>query len=90
MSKDRTVKTLGPNPFEYVGVTFSADGTKATLWEKGWNDWEKYNKIDGSTEYECKPVPQEYCGKGFNLSTFCHVFNWVTGDGYNNFSSWVR
>jgi hypothetical protein len=32
--KDGNPKDLGPNPLEYVGVTYSNDGSTATLWEK--------------------------------------------------------
>ena len=40
-SKDRQTKIKGPNPLEYVGVTFSDSGLTATLWEQrtesGWS-----------------------------------------------------
>lgn len=32
--KNQQTKTLGPNPLEYVGVTYSQDGRTMTLWEK--------------------------------------------------------
>ena len=50
-SKDGSVKTLGPNPLEHVGVTFSAHGGTATLWEENGGDWTKYDKIDGAADY---------------------------------------
>lgn len=33
-SKSQETKKKGPNPFEYVGVTFSDSGKTVTLWEK--------------------------------------------------------
>src|SRR5271157_1189668 len=83
-SKDGTVKDLGPNPLAYVGVTFSPDGTSATLWEKNGSDWTKYDSIDGSAEYGCQ-VEQQYRAKGFNLGSWYHVYRWNAEDGYNNF-----
>lgn len=88
-SKDGNVKPLGPNPLEYVGVTFSADGSTATLWEKNGNTWVKYDKIDGSSDYAFQ-VEQQYRGKGFNLGNWYPVYDWNANDGYNNFSSWVK
>lgn len=88
-SKDGHVKTLGANPLEYVGVTFSADGSTATLWEKNGGNWAKYDKIDGSADYAFQ-VEQQYRGKGFNLGNWYQVYDWNGNDGYNNFSSWVK
>jgi hypothetical protein len=88
-SKDGNVKALGPNPLEFVGVTFSEDGRTGTLWEKTGNDWTKYDKIDGAAEYSCQVEPQ-YCNKGFNLSRWYSVYDWGANDGYNNFPLWVK
>jgi len=88
-SKDGYVKPLGPNPLEYVGVTFSADGSTATLWEKNGDNWVKYDKIDGSPNYTFQ-VAQQYRGKGFNLGNWYQAYDWNADDGYNNFSSWVK
>ena len=88
-SKDGNVKTLGPNPLQYVGVTFSEDGSTATLWEKNGNDWAKYDKIDGSADYAFQ-VEQPYRGKGFNLGNWYRIYDWNANDGYSNFSSWVK
>lgn len=88
-SKDGTTKALGPNPLNYVGVTFSVDGCTATLWEKIGNEWEKYDKIDGSASYAVQ-VSEQYRGKGFNLGNWYKAYDWVGDNGYNNFSSWVK
>lgn len=88
-SKDGTTKALGPNPLEYVGVTFSTDGQTATLWEKNGSEWVKYDKIDGSADYAFQ-VEQQFRGKGFNLGNWYHLYDWNANDGYNKFSSWVK
>lgn len=88
-AKDQSVKPLGPNPLKSVGITFSATGQTATLWEKGNGGWSEYTEIDGSASYQTGGVDQQYWGKGFNLGQWYREYDWVTHDGYNNFASWV-
>lgn len=87
--KDGTTKNLGPNPLEYVGVTFSADGQTGTLWQKNTNGWVKYDRIDGSAHYACD-VGAQYRNKGFNLDSWYYTYRWNADDGYESFSSWVK
>lgn len=87
-SKDGQTKIKGPNPLEYVGVSFSDSGLTATLWEKKNDEWVEYNEIDGSASYRVE-VDQKYQGNGYNLSNFYSVYDWVIDDGFNNFSTWV-
>ncbi|MHB1341353.1 MAG: TIR domain-containing protein [Coriobacteriia bacterium] len=86
--KSQRTKTLGPNPLQYVGVTFSDDGKTATLWEKVGTEWRKYSEIDGSASYAVN-VAAQYRGQGYNLVNWYRAYDWVADDGYNNFSSWV-
>lgn len=86
--RDGLTKTAGPNPLEYVGVTYSADGKEATLWELVGTDWLRYDKIDGAATYAVN-VPEQYRGKGFNLANWYPAYDWVANDGYNNFASWI-
>ncbi|MDA1082745.1 MAG: hypothetical protein O2973_13970 [Gemmatimonadetes bacterium] len=88
-AKDGTTKNCGPNPLEYVGVTFCADGQTATLWEKGGTEWIKYERIDGSADYGCD-VAQQYRSKGFNLANWYSTYKWNADDGYQNFATWVK
>lgn len=88
-SKNGTVKPQGLNPLEYVGVTFSQDGSTATLWERNASGWMQYDKIDGSANYQFQ-VEQQFRNKGFNLANWYSVYDWNTNDGFNNFSSWVK
>lgn len=86
--KDQKVKALGPNPFDFVGVKYSSDGKTATLIE--WRDdkWVDYDKIDGSATFAVN-VGTDRRGKGFKLSGLFKLYDWDTGKGYDNFSSWL-
>jgi hypothetical protein len=86
--KDGNTKDLGPNPLEYVGVTYADDGTTATLWEKTGGTWIEYSEIDGFASYSVN-VGNAHRGKGFNLSNFYSTYRWNADDGYENFSTWV-
>ena len=86
--KNGNTKRRGPNPLEYVGVTFSESGKQATIWEKIGESWKKYEKIDSSATYRVN-VGDEYRGNGYNLSRFYSTYDWVADDGYENFSDWV-
>ena len=86
--KDGNSKDLGPNPLEYVGVTYSTDGSTATLWENTDGTWIEYSEIDGSSSYGVN-VGSAHRGKGFNLSNFYSTYRWNADDGYANFSAWV-
>lgn len=88
MCKNGKTKIKGPNPLEYVGVSFSGSGLTATLWERVNGKWVEYDKIDGSASYRVE-VAQKYRGNGYNLSNFFSIYDWVANDGYNNFASWV-
>ena len=87
--KDKRIKLSGPNPLEFVGVTFSDTGLTATLWEKVKGEWQEYYEIGGYSSYRINAVAQQYRGKGFNLSNFYSTYDWATNDGYTNFSTWV-
>lgn len=87
--KDSLTKFQGPNPFLHVGVTFSASGETATLWERVGDNWVQYDKIDGSASYRVQ-VGQKYRGQGYNLGNWYPVYDWITNDGFNQFTNWVK
>lgn len=86
--KDQRIKPLGENPLAYVGVTYSDDGKRGTLWEKVGGQWVKCEKIDGTSTFSTSASGQ-LRGKGFNLSRLFKTYDWVADDGYSNFSSWI-
>jgi hypothetical protein len=88
-AKDGTTKTLGPNPFEFVGVSYSADGQRGTLWQKVGVGWCKYDRIGGSASFDCD-VGDRYRGQGFHLGNWYPTYRWNGDSGYTNFSGWVK
>lgn len=86
--KNSRTKVLGPNPLDYVGVSFSDSGITATLLEYKNGKWVKYERIDGSASYRVK-VAQKYRGNGYKLSEFFGAYDWVKNKGFNNFAKWV-
>jgi len=86
--RDGLTKALGPNPLEHVGVTYSADGRKATLHEKNGGQWTQYSEVDGAASYDVT-VAEQYRGNGYNLSNFYRIYDWTAGNGYANFGSWI-
>ncbi len=87
--KDKLTKYPGPNPLQYVGVSFSASGDTGTLFEKIDGKWQEYSEIDGSATYRTGGVAEPYRGKGFNLSQWYRTYDWISDDGYTNFPTWV-
>lgn len=87
--KDQKLKELGPNPFEFLGVTYSDDGRTGTLHEHVNGEWIQYDKIDGSANFSVDALPA-HRGKGFKLSHFFTLYDWVADDGYNNFANWLK
>lgn len=87
--RDQRTKLAGPNPFSYVGVTFSDSGDTGTLWQKVDGVWKEYPEIDGSASYRTGGVAQQFRGKGFNLGNWFPNYDWVQNDGYHNFSYWI-
>ncbi len=88
--KDQKTKSLGLNPFSYVGASYSNDGKFMTLFEKNISgEWIEYEKIDGTARHSVN-VGDNYKGKGFTLSSLSTTYDWVENDGYENFSTWVE
>ncbi|MDX2181543.1 MAG: TIR domain-containing protein [Bryobacteraceae bacterium] len=87
--KDQKMKTLGPNPLEYLGVTFSDSGLTATLYEQIDGMWAEYTDVDGCASYQTGGVANEYRGQGFHFGQLFSTYDWVADNGYDSFSSWV-
>jgi len=87
--RNQMTKTNGPDPLEYVGVSFSESGDTGTLWEKVNGEWKEYSEIDGSAAYRTGGLGQQYRGKGFNLSNWYPKYDWLADDGYKKFGNWI-
>jgi hypothetical protein len=85
--KSAPAKQLGYNPFEYLALAFSQDGTEAspTEWENG--SWQNSPKTE-SWRLE-KQREQSDRGAVVQVTRWSAVYDWVTQDGYNKFSDWI-
>jgi len=86
--KDRTEKTkaAGPNPFDYLAVSISQDGTQATPMVWSGSQWVTYSHVGA---YSIAAQPPENRGRGLKLSHWYHTYDWIADRGYDNFSSWI-
>ena len=83
--KYKRKKRLGPNPFDYLGYQYSDDGKKLYLYEYKNGKWVQYGD---HAPYTLKTVASQLNrGKFYKLSSDHHVYNWITNDGYNKFST---
>ena len=88
-NKNSSTSKLGPNPFNYVAVTISDSGKTATLWEKKYGKWIKFDKINGSASYRVRAA-RKYWGESIILSQWYKTYDWVKNNGYENFATWVK
>ena len=75
----------GPDPFTYLGYGTGSEG-KMVPYAKYRSVWKVYG--DASP---VSPSAAEYLEPGTKpvLSSIFEVYDWVTQDGYKNFSSWL-
>lgn len=85
--KDRQTKSPGANPFEYLGIRFSADGRSVELFEWNGSQWTSYADLRGWSFNE--PRAESVRGQFYQLTKWYPVYDWNTNDGYNNFATWV-
>ncbi len=85
--RKKAVKPLGRNPFMYLGLRYSLDGTQVAVREWNGTKWVVYADSPGWTlETRCS---EERRGKTVQLSKKYKVYNWTADDGYANFAKWV-
>lgn len=80
-------KLLGPNPFRYLGYKYRADGNMLLLRQYKNGSWIKYADV---ASYSINQAARSLRGKFFLLSKHIPVYDWVSDDGYNNFSDWIE
>jgi Thoeris protein ThsB, TIR-like domain len=87
LDKTRQVKALGPNPFDYLGMEISTDGTQGTPTVWNGTQWVYYQDLNA---FSIAQQPEDKRGKHFQLSHWLPVYDWVANDGYKNFTSWIE
>lgn len=85
--KDKLTKQLGPDPFDYLAVQFSSDGWNASILEHVGGSWIPY--LDHEAYRLAKQRGESDRGKAYKLSHYYSVYDWVLGNGYNNFATWI-
>lgn len=86
--KDQKTKANGENPFNFLGLKFSEDGSKAQPVEFKTLRWG--DSLDFAEYKLNKIVDKKYWGKTVLLSEMFNTYCWSKDDGYNNFASWVE
>jgi hypothetical protein len=84
--KDQLTKLAGPNPFDALGLEISEDGTRARPTEWANNKWVYYSDLD---IFDVSQQPGVNRGKHLALSQWLPVYDWVSHEGYKNFSTWI-
>lgn len=86
-TKDGAIDQSGSNPFHYLGYAPTFEGSDALrpmiLYNDGWKVAAYNGSINGAS--------RTYFGS-YNkpiLENYIAVYDWVSNDGYNNFSKWV-
>jgi hypothetical protein len=75
----------GLNPFSYLGFVINADGRQLTYHEHDGTAWKVYQDLP----VKATSFDNQYRGKGYRLSDWVPCYDWISGDGYKNFPTWV-
>lgn len=81
------IKAVGPDPFDFLALSISADGNRASPLEYRGGAWVNYADHDGWGFGS--PQPTANRGKALKLNHWLPVYDWVSSDGYTNFASWI-
>lgn len=86
--KDKNQQTfpIGRNVFDYLGFVINHDGTTQTYYEHDGNDWKVYTDLAPKKLYN---MDKKFWNRGYKLSNWVNVYDWASGDGYNNFPTWL-
>lgn len=87
LDRNRQTFSPGPNPFAYLGLYISDEGV-LTYYERASisSEWTVYQDVPSKrTDFD-----RQYWGKGYTLSAWVPVHDWVAGNGYQSFPSWVE
>ncbi|PWR70446.1 TIR domain-containing protein [Methanospirillum stamsii] len=85
--RDGRGKSLGPNPFSYLGFLYSPDGTEFIPHEYVNEEWVPFKDIPA---YKVKEVPEQHRNKIITLTKIAKTYDWVADKGPANFSRWIE
>lgn len=85
--RDGRTKTLGPNPFSYLGFAYSSDGTEIIPHEYHDEIWVPFKDLE---PYKIKQVPEHHRNKIITLSKIAKTYDWTADKGNVNFPLWVE
>jgi hypothetical protein len=87
--KDKKTKGKGKNPLDFLGVVYSDDGKRMTIFEYVGDKWVKYEKIDSTSSFPASTSKSNW-GKGFNLGQLFRTYDWNDDNGFEKFSDWIN
>ncbi|MBK7818307.1 MAG: TIR domain-containing protein [Sphingobacteriaceae bacterium] len=83
---DDSIKRLINTNLNNTSVTCALIGTNT--WSRRWVRYEILKSYDrGNTLFGVHI--KQWRNRGYNFSNWVPIYNWCTGDGYNNFATWV-
>jgi len=85
--RNQQVKANGSNPFEFLGLQYSADGRTASIYEWSSGQWVSYPDTRDTLNINGF---FQHAGNFLQLSQFYSIYDWCQHDGFNNFGSWVN
>lgn len=84
--KDQKIFLLGSDPFDFLGFFIDAQGNLNNYQEHDGIKWITYTDFYP----EKRNFDRQYWNNGYKLSNWVKCYDWVAGDGFNNFSSWIN
>lgn len=82
-------KPKGYNPFDYLAVEISEDGSQYAFLEYKNQAWKYWEEIESTRWFSNNYFNESLAGTCKKLSCFFSVYDWVKDDGYHNFSEWI-
>lgn len=77
----------GFNPLEFLAVRISSDGRSAAVYEWDGHKWIDFNDLPKVSFNNA--IQNTFWNQWSKLSKWYPLYDWITDNGYKNFSSWV-
>ena len=82
-------KLKGYNPFDYLAVEISEDGSQYAFLEGENQKWKYWEEIESTRWFSNDYFDKRLSGTCKQLSAFFPVYDWINDNGYKNFSKWI-